>query len=133
MAQRTAESGKVRRERRTIRAMVGIYCRDHHGGRKALCAECQALVDYALGRLERCPFGDQKTVCAQCPVHCYKPAMRTAVKSVMRYAGPRMLFRHPLLALQHRFDAVRNRRTAGKSNVQRGGAAPVSTDQKTAQ
>ncbi len=115
MAQRTVDSARIRRERQTILAMIGIYCRDHHGRRPSLCAECQGLADYALGRLERCPFGDQKTVCVQCPVHCYKPAMRTTVKAVMRYAGPRMIFRHPLLAVRHRWDALRSRQDAEKS------------------
>jgi len=101
--------------------MLRIYCRDHHGRRTAFCGECQALLDYAMARLDRCPFGPHKTACAQCPVHCYKPAMRTQVQAVMRYAGPRMVYHHPLLALRHRWDAWRNRRTAqrGETNQRR--------------
>ncbi len=52
-------------------------------------------------RLAKCPFGTQKTTCRECPVHCYRPAERTAMKDVMRFAGPRMLWRHPFLALRH--------------------------------
>jgi hypothetical protein len=66
------------------------------------------LMNYALCRLERCPFGEDKTTCAKCPVHCYKPAMRARVKEVMRYAGPRMLLHSPMLALLHQLDAWRN-------------------------
>ena len=33
--------------------------------------------------------------------------MRTRIKEVMRYAGPRMLFRHPVLALLHHWDSLR--------------------------
>ena len=99
------------REKRTLRAMLNIYCRahDHAGG--PLCEQCAALADYAVRRLECCPFGAQKTTCAKCPIHCYRPAMRTRIQAVMRFAGPRMFFRHPILALFHPLTALRSRRT----------------------
>lgn len=94
--------GRLRREWRTIDAMIAITCRDLHGGRRGgLCAECAALRDYAEQRLLRCPFGEGKPTCANCQVHCYKPAMREQVRRVMRHAGPKMLLRHPALALLH--------------------------------
>jgi len=34
-------------------------------------------------------------------VHCYKPERRKQIQQVMRYAGPRMLRSHPLLAIRH--------------------------------
>jgi hypothetical protein len=40
-------------------------------------------------------------------MHCYKPAMREKIKDVMRYSGPRMSYRHPLLALFHFIDGFR--------------------------
>ncbi len=95
--------------------MVGIYCRGLHGTGKALCAECSELLDYADGRLGRCPFGEDKPPCAACPVHCYKPAMREKAVSVMRYAGPRMTYRHPLLALFHWLDGFRTRKQDNRS------------------
>ena len=67
--------------------MVQVYCQAHHGTRGPLCPECQSLCDYALGRLDRCPFGAEKTTCADCPTHCYKPALRDQVKTVMRMLG----------------------------------------------
>ena len=90
----------LRREKKTIAAMVAIYCEDHHGG-APFCDECRELLDYALARLDRCRFGEDKPVCAQCTVHCYKPALRERVREVMRYAGPRMTLRHPVLAATH--------------------------------
>jgi hypothetical protein len=72
-----------------------------------LCSDCAALVEYAHRRLDRCPFQEKKTTCANCPVHCYKPEMRDKVRRVMRYAGPRMAYQHPLLALFHFFDGFR--------------------------
>jgi hypothetical protein len=97
----TSEHPRMRREARTIEAMIEIYCRAHHGTRGALCADCEALLDYAGLRLEKCPYQENKTTCVKCPVHCYKPAMREQVRDVMRYAGPRMLLRHPYLAVMH--------------------------------
>lgn len=88
--------------------MIGIYCADHHNGAEtALCASCQEFQDYADRRLEKCPYGDDKPTCANCPVHCYKPARRDQVKRIMRYAGPRMLLKHPVLAIRHQLDGFR--------------------------
>ena len=96
------ERGRLRREWRTLEAMIGIYGRRRHGGgRRALCADCRELHDYAQGRLAHCPFGADKPTCANCRVHCYRAAMRERVRDVMRFAGPRMLARHPYLALMH--------------------------------
>jgi hypothetical protein len=33
--------------------------------------------------------------------------MREKIKGVMRYAGPRMMYRHPVLAVLHVFDGLR--------------------------
>ena len=98
---------RLARELRTIAAMIGCYCEGHHDARGALCPECQGLLDYAALRLERCRFGAEKPVCAKCPVHCYQPARREQVRAVMRYAGPRMLWRHPVLSLRHWLDGFR--------------------------
>lgn len=87
---------------RTVAAMVRIFCRDVHGRPAGhLCKPCAALLEYAEQRLARCPFGPEKTTCRECPIHCYRPAQRSVMKDVMRYAGPRMLWRHPWLAVRH--------------------------------
>ena len=98
---------RLARELRTIAAMIGCYCEGHHDTAAALCPECRGLLDYAALRLERCRFGAEKPVCAKCPVHCYQPARREQVRTVMRYAGPRMLWRHPVLSLRHWLDGFR--------------------------
>ena len=87
--------------------MVQIYCRSAHKNRSRLCDECRELLDYAGRCLDRCPFQACKTTCANCKVHCYKPSMREKIKGVMRYAGPRMMYRHPVLAVLHVFDGLR--------------------------
>ena len=90
--------------------MLALYCRAHHGTQGTLCTDCQELLEYALGRLDHCPFGAAKSTCAHCTVHCYRPKMRARVQEVMRFAGPRMLWHHPLLALGHLWDGWRSRR-----------------------
>lgn len=89
------------RERQTIEAMLRIYCRGEHGNAGKLCPRCQQLHAYAVGRIERCPYGSDKPACVDCPIHCYRADRRQEIRAVMRYAGPRMLWRHPWLALRH--------------------------------
>jgi hypothetical protein len=82
--------------------MIRIYCRARHGTKKnQLCGACSELLAYAEQRIAHCPFGADKPVCNQCPVHCYQTEMRARIKSVMGYAGPRMIWQHPVLALRH--------------------------------
>jgi hypothetical protein len=107
-AQAKTQSGpRIRQEKRTIDAMLGIYCEDRHGTRGPLCADCERLQDYAHGRLDTCPFQEEKPVCNRCEVHCYSRTMRDRVREVMRYAGPRMPLRHPWLAFLHGLDKLR--------------------------
>jgi hypothetical protein len=110
-ALRPANHGRrVRREKRTITAMLGIYCRDHHGGQhRALCGDCSTLLHYAHQRLDNCVFGELKQPCNQCTVHCYSKTLRPRIIEVMRYAGPRMTLRYPILSAFHVLDRLRAR------------------------
>jgi len=92
---------RIEEEKKTVRQMVEIYCKGHHHTDGALCEECSALLDYAFARLDHCKFGEQKPTCKKCPIHCYKPSMREQMKKAMRYAGPRMLWYHPISAIKH--------------------------------
>lgn len=92
----------MQKEYKTIEAMVSLYCRECHKSlRGTLCFACQELLQYAKSRLDKCPFAGDKPTCAKCPVHCYKPERRKQIQQVMRYAGPRMMRSHPLLAIRH--------------------------------
>jgi hypothetical protein len=102
------EHPRLKRERRTIHAMMTIYCRDNHGTRQDFCPDCEALYEYAMQRLDRCVFQDEKPTCVNCAIHCYKKDMREKVRVVMRYAGPKMLVKHPILALWHLIDGRRS-------------------------
>jgi hypothetical protein len=98
---------RLARELETIAAMVRLHCHDLHGEDDGLCDECAELLAYATRRLDRCVFGDAKPTCANCTVHCYSAEMRENVRAVMRYAGPRMIWRHPMLAIRHVVDGKR--------------------------
>ncbi|MFC2033310.1 nitrous oxide-stimulated promoter family protein [Chloroflexota bacterium] len=104
------------RESRTVAVMISDYCRYHHPDDEQ-CLDCSELSDYALERLNKCPFQEGKTTCARCPVHCYKPDMRKRIRTVMRYAGPRMIYRHPVLALFHIIDGRRKEPTRASRKV----------------
>ena len=103
------QHGRLRREHQTFVAMMECYCQDHHGQHEGrLCHACQEVMDYATLRLIRCRFGAEKPTCARCPVHCYQRDYRERVREIMRYAGPRMLWRHPVLAVLHLLDGLRS-------------------------
>lgn len=91
---------KRHKEKVLVSQMIGIYCRGNHG-KKELCEECIALEQYAHKRIDVCPFMESKTFCSKCKVHCYQRDMRSKIKEVMRYSGPRLLFSHPLLLIKH--------------------------------
>ena len=102
------ETPRLKREFATMQRMVGIYCADHHAtGREGPCHDCSEFLDYAGRRLEKCPYGEAKPVCAKCPIHCYKRVQREQARAIMRYAGPRMMLRHPWLSLTHVLDKLR--------------------------
>lgn len=95
----------LKEEAETIRLMAELYCKAHHPeGRSSedgLCPDCRAFVEYARKRLACCPYGAEKPVCAKCRIHCYKPAEREKAREIMRWAGPRLLWHHPILTLKH--------------------------------
>jgi hypothetical protein len=103
----TKEHPRIKREKKTIEAMVRLYCKKKHQGKKELCPECTEFMEYARMRLDKCPFQEKKTTCAHCLIHCYQPQMREKAKKIMRYSGPRMLLHHPVLALHHVYDGFK--------------------------
>lgn len=90
----------IEQEKRTVELMIRLYCKKKEGN-KELCIPCQELLDYAMARLSKCPFGEKKSTCRLCSVHCYKPLMRAKMREVMRYSGPRMLLYSPTAAIKH--------------------------------
>jgi hypothetical protein len=98
---------RLDRERRTVAAMIAIFCRNRHASDGPLCEECSELEAYTRLRLERCPYAEEKPTCVNCPIHCYQPRRREQIREVMAYSGPRMLLSHPVLAIRHMLDGRR--------------------------
>ena len=117
--QQEGATGRIRRELKTVRVMIEIYCRGQHRAGDELCRDCQELWDYARTRVERCPFGSDKPTCANCTVHCFRREMRDRIRDVMRYAGPKMPTRHPVLSIFHVIDGRRPTPTKAKGNAAR--------------
>ncbi len=108
-----AVEAKRRKEQRVVHEMIRLYCRKQHMGQQTqggLCPSCQSLSDYAQLRSEHCPFMEEKTFCANCKVHCYKPEMREKIRQVMRFSGPRMLLYHPGMAIWHLVCSMREKK-----------------------
>jgi len=102
-----SKTGRIEREKDCITKMVEIYCEGVHGTRGGLCDGCRELLDYAVQRIDRCVFGAKKGACAKCAIHCFKKDRRESIKEVMRYAGPRMTYRHPVLSVMHFIDGLK--------------------------
>ncbi len=94
---------RINREKQTIDKMIALYSRSHPLPENAE-DDYQALHAYAMKRLDRCAYGEEKPACKQCPIHCYQPVKREQMKVIMRWAGPRMLLRHPILTIWHLID-----------------------------
>ena len=137
-------AGKREREKQVMELMIRLYCRKNHGEQRrkelyssgsavssdleqmgedstqrknALCSECRALRDYAMLRIEKCPFMETKTFCSNCKVHCYKPEMKEKIRRVMRYSGWRMLFVDPVQAIRHVIETIREKKRLEKENA----------------
>ena len=103
--------GKRAREKALVSQMIALYCKKkHRPGKQGLCPQCRELDAYARMRSDRCPFMETKTFCSNCKVHCYKPEMREKIREVMRFAGPRMVFHHPVTAARHVIETKREKK-----------------------
>jgi hypothetical protein len=129
-AEKMAET-KARSDTRLLGDFTAIYCRGVHGDvhRSPLesdaaglgvyggtppmvCGECAELLRYAEKRRAYCPK-DPKPFCSHCDTHCYSEGMRERMREVMRYAGPRSLFRgHALDGVRHLIEGRKARKAA---------------------
>ncbi|HBO34614.1 MAG TPA: nitrous oxide-stimulated promoter family protein [Anaerolineaceae bacterium] len=99
--EKTAETKFLQQEQATIASMTRLFCKAKHNTQTSLCEDCQDLLAYAQERVARCLFLPDKPVCARCPVHCYQAPYRERVREVMRYAGPRLMFKDPIAVVRH--------------------------------
>ena len=105
------------KQKKMIPTMIKMYCHHtHHTKGNNICTECKELTEYALFRLEKCPFKKNKSFCSTCKVHCYTPENREKIKKVMRYSGPMLLFSHPVYAMSHVVQTIKYKRKLKKEN-----------------
>ncbi|MBY8985513.1 MAG: nitrous oxide-stimulated promoter family protein [Candidatus Lokiarchaeota archaeon] len=97
----------LNKEKKTIRTMIYMYCKNIHDSNYKLCQDCSELFEYAEEKLKNCSYGENKPTCEKCPIHCYKPDAREKIQKVMRYAGPRMIYTHPVMGFRHLFRKIK--------------------------
>lgn len=94
-------------EIKTVQEMIRMYCHAMHSTTNdELCGDCMNLLTYAEQRIDKCFYGDDKPVCSKCTVHCYKPEMREKIKEIMRYSGPKMMWKSPVLSLRYMYRKI---------------------------
>jgi len=98
---------RLERENKTIKTMIKLYCKKFHTPKFEFCQDCADLFNYAEKRLKNCRFGEDKPICEKCPIHCYKSDMRTKIRKIMRYSGPRMIYTHPIMGFRHLFKKLK--------------------------
>lgn len=122
----------VRADTKVLGDLTAIYCRGLHGDRDrrplasdgrelgvygrrppVLCEECAEHLRYGEKRRAYCPK-DPKPFCAHCDTHCYAVAEAAWQRQMMRYSGPRSLFRgHAIDGIKHALETHRHRRASG--------------------
>jgi len=87
--------------------MIKMYCKRHHPNNGKLCSDCATLEEFATERIDKCLFQNDKPVCSECQIHCYHSEMREQIRTVMRFAGPKMIYQHPIMGIRHLIDKKR--------------------------
>jgi len=106
---------RIEREKKTVENMIGIYCKINHHS-QTLCNECLTMLEYAHSKLDKCPYSVEKPSCNNCPIHCYRQPEKDKIKEIMRFSGPKMMTRHPYLAIMHLIDRKREVKELKKNN-----------------
>lgn len=113
-----AVTRKEKKDLKILALFTSVYCRDHHeetrmplddlpDSLKALeryqcCSECLDFLQYAIERRLKCPL-EEKPVCKDCKIHCFRPGHRERVREVMRYSGKSLIRRGRIDLLWHYF------------------------------
>lgn len=106
---------KRENEKKIVTEMIYFYCHHKHKTTSGqLCSHCANLLKYAINKCDHCPFMANKTFCSNCKVHCYSETMRMAIKQVMRYSGPRMIIRHPIMVIKHIYYSIKEKTKINK-------------------
>lgn len=95
---------KIDKDRRTLEAIGSIYCRGNHDAIEkdaaGMCPECREAIEQTLARAASCPHGHEGN-CQDCETHCQRGEAQLRIKAIMKYAAPRMAFRHPIMTIEY--------------------------------
>lgn len=104
------DNHRIQEEKDLIETMISIYCKGKGHKRKEnqeLCESCNELKIFAFLQINKCVKLDtnQKAICGLCKYKCYSrnKEMELKMKEVMKYSGPRMIFKHPIKTIKHVF------------------------------
>jgi len=92
----------IGKEQNIVAFMIKYYCAKNHK-KEEIYKSCNNLIKYAHGKLNVCPFGEKKTSCLKCRIHCYLKSKREEIRIVMSYVGPRMIYLMPIQYVKHIF------------------------------
>lgn len=140
LADRLADR-QVASDVRVVAGMGAIYCAGHHRDRDRaplvsdasaagaygsrpplLCEECAEHIRYAERRTAHCRQ-DPKPYCQHCSVHCYSPVEAGWQRQMMRYSGPRSIWRgYAGEALRHAIASAKWRRRKAREGTGAGRA-----------
>lgn len=94
-------------DRDTLLGLFKIYCAHEHADKAegiendSLCPSCRVSLDYSLERTLTCKLKGSGQLCSSCPVHCFEPDQRENIRKIMRFSGPRLIWKSPLLAIRY--------------------------------
>ena len=107
----TSDPIEIQKDTDKLVRFLAMYCHAHHGHRlmepfifehpkvsatvvngPSLCEECSKLLRHAIVMRVLCPL-DPKPKCRNCQQHCYRPLYKDQMETVMKYAGPRSIFK----------------------------------------
>lgn len=116
------EAAKKLFEKKIFLLMTAIYCEDMISGSKKSISKYKfeedidefilkrpklwkhkindtyyELIMKAFRHAERCPHSFYKTFCHQCPTTCYKSEDLEHIEPIMKYAGRKIMIKHPLI------------------------------------
>ncbi len=93
------------KEKELIEIMIKLYNKKKLR-QKQLTKEMQELLEYSYLRIENCPhqkknINGEKPFCSCCTIQCYKADMKQSMVEVMKFSGPRLIFSHPIVSIDH--------------------------------
>jgi len=107
----TSDPVEIQKDADKLVRFLSMYCDAHHDHRlrepfvfshlkmpakvmegPQMCDECSRLLRHAVVMRALCPL-DPKPKCRNCPRHCYRPIYREQMERVMKYSGPRSIFK----------------------------------------